>query len=313
MSIVVRSTSLLIASLVVVACSSSSPSEGTSAASLGDDGSGGGEGQGVTLSAGSADDGSGAVDTGVAASTGAEASSGGSSGGVDSSAGDTAATSAAETGSTGASAGSTTGDPDTGNTIYEVQDGTLPTGTNVEIHGVVVTGTASNGFFAEEPDRGEFSGVFVFSVGGPDTSGLAIGDVVDFGGVTAEYQGITEVDISAGTLEVVASDSPLEPDLVDAAVIADALTAEPWESVLVRVEGHLVVTNIAASNEFTVDDGSTELRIDDFLYEAPTSGDFNGFAVGASFAAISGPLNYLNDLFKIAPRGPEDFEGYDGV
>ena len=59
-----------------------------------------------------------------------------------------------------------------------------------------------------------------------------------------------------------------------------------------------------------MNDGANDLRVDDFFYELPTAGDFANFGVGASFTAISGPLNYFNNQFKIAGRDAADFAGY---
>ena len=175
---------------------------------------------------------------------------------------------------------------------------------------VVVTGVASNGVYVEEPAGGQYSAVFVFSVDGPDLSGAQIGDVVNLSGITGEYMSNTEIDITAGTYELVESGTPLDPDVVAIADLGADDTAEPWESVLIRIEGDFTVTTVAASNEFVVDDGGATARVDDFLYELPTAGDFAGFDVGAGFTAIQGPLNFFNNQFKIAGRDAADFEGY---
>jgi len=208
------------------------------------------------------------------------------------------------------SSGSTDTGSDVDDSVYDVQDGTLAEGTPVAIDGVVVTGVASNGLFVQEPPGGQFSGVFVFSLGDPDISAAVVGDVVNVTGVTLEYLGITEVDMTAGTFEIVGSGPPLTAETIEASVLGDDVTAEPWECVLVRIEGDLEVVLVAMSNEFVVDARAVDVRIDDYLYEAPTSGDFVGFDVGATFTAIQGPLNYLNDEFKIAVRGALDLSGY---
>lgn len=205
----------------------------------------------------------------------------------------------------------TTGDM-IGNTIYEVQDGTLPEGTPVEIYSVVVTAVTGSGFFAQEPAGGEYSGVIVFSGnGGPDTSAVEIGDIVDFSGNTFEFNdAITEVVITDGTFNVVGPGAPLDPDLVDISAFGDPDTAEPWESVFVRVEGDLVVTEVITMfDELVVTDGDS-VTIDNFLFNAPDSGDFDGLDTGASFTAIQGPVNFWIDDFKVAPRSADDLEGY---
>lgn len=302
---------VLFVSLALVGCGGDGPTESPSTS--GDDDNSAGDDASVTVG----------LTLGSAGSESSGGSGGGSSGGSSSAEGTSTSpettdptvadsgTSAAEGSSSGGSdGGSTSTTGDLGNTIYEVQDGTLAEGADVEINGVIVTGIASNGIYAEEPGGGEYSGVFVFATGGPDLSGAQVGDVVNFTGVTAEYMGNTEVDLTNGTFEIVSNGTPLDAETIDAMLLGDDTTAEPWEGVLVRVEGDLSVTMVAGSNEFVVNDGTNDIRVDDFLYEAPTSGDFAGFDVGASFTAIAGPLNYFNSQFKLAARGAEDFEGY---
>lgn len=302
--------------LAAVACGSNDPTESPATSPTDDTGNGDSVTEGVTLTNGgsaetsatnadsSTGPGTASADSGSETATATE-SSGGSSGVADSGSSDSGSTGAAES-----SSSESTGAPDLGNTIYEVQDGTLPAASDVQINGVIITGVASNGVYAEEPAGGEYSGVFVFSVGGPDLSGAAVGDLVNLSGVTGEYMSNTEIDITLGTYELVDTGMALDPDLVLVADLAAADTAEPWEGVFVRVEGDLAVTSVAASNEFVVNDGANDLRIDDFLYELPTSGDFAGFGVGATFTAIQGPLNYFNSQYKITGRDQADFEGY---
>lgn len=300
--------------LLVVACGGA-PSEPLATSSPDDDGSGDGDSvtEGVTLNPTASAEGTGTgsdTDATTEPATTDDPSAVDSDSSVtdDPSITDSASTSSSEAGSEASSGESTSGDD--GDTIYDVQDGTLAEGTPVAIDGVVITGVVSNGVFAQEPGGGQYGGVFVFSIGGPDISGAAVGDVVNFSGVTGEYMGNTEVDISAGTYEVVEAGDPLAAEVIDAADLGDDLTAEPWEGVLVRIEGDLEVTSVSGSNEFVVNDGTNDVRIDDFLYELPTSGDFAGFGVGATFTAIDGPLNYFNSQFKIAARDAGDFEGY---
>jgi hypothetical protein len=205
----------------------------------------------------------------------------------------------------------TTGDMP-GNTIYEVQDGTIPEGTPVEIYSVVVTAVTGTGFFAQEPAGGEYSGVIVFSGnGGPDTSAVEVGDIVDFSGNTFEFNdAITEVVITDGTFNIVGPGNPLDPEIVDISAFGNPDTAEPWEAVLVRVEGDLVVTEVVTMfDEVVVTDGDS-VTIDNFLYNLPDSGDFAGLDVDASFTAVQGPVNFWIDDYKIAPRSMDDVEGY---
>jgi hypothetical protein len=62
-------------------------------------------------------------------------------------------------------------------------------------------------------------------------------------------------------------------------------------------------------DEWTVVDGD-EVLVDNYLYDAVNSGDFEGMSVGSTFTAIQGPLNFSFDNFKIAPRAADDLEGF---
>jgi hypothetical protein len=197
-------------------------------------------------------------------------------------------------------------------TIYDIQDGTVPLDTPVDVMGVWVTGVRSNGFFAQELAGGQNSGVFVF-VGnmGPDISQLAVGDLIDISGIATDFGGQTEIDASAGSVTEFDVVNPLpSPDLVTTLDLDPAM-AEPWESVYVRVESDLTVSALPGGNEFTVSDMDGNVVVDNFLYDLIMVADpaFPNFGIGATFTAVQGPLNF-SATFKLAPRDAGDFEGY---
>lgn len=263
---------------------------------------------GVTLSGGSmsatttdASSDSSATDASMTASAG---SSDGSTGNVDGSSSSGAADGSSSSG--GSSSGG-----DMGNTIYEIQDGTIAEDTAVEVYGVVVTAVNVGGFWAQEPGGGEYSGVQVFSgMGGPDVSGVQVGDIVDFSGTTNEFFEVTQVVITDGTFDVTGSTTPPDAELLPIATLVDGTTGEPWESVLVRIEGTLTAGMLSMFDEFPVADGPDSIIIDNFAYSVSMSGDFPGFGTGATFDAIQGPLNFSFMNYKIAPRDADDLEGY---
>jgi hypothetical protein len=163
----------------------------------------------------------------------------------------------------------------------------------------------------QEPAGGEYSGVFVFSgMGGPDIDGAQVGDVIEVSGIIDEYYDHTQVVITDGTYVNTGAGDALAPEVVDIATLADLVTGEAWESVLVRIEGGLSVTGINMFDEFTVVEGGDELLIDNYCYDTLGSGEFDGLAVGSDFTAIQGPLNFSFENFKIAPRSAEDLEGF---
>ncbi|MCH9685715.1 MAG: hypothetical protein K0V04_30060 [Deltaproteobacteria bacterium] len=191
-------------------------------------------------------------------------------------------------------------------TIYEIQDGTLAEGVMVDVQGVVVTGVYTNAFYVQEPTGGQYSGVYVFINAAP---AVAVGDEVDITGVTEEFNGLTEIDATMGMVTPTGvGGMMLAPELV---MLADI--GEPWESVLIRIEGApLTVTDVSQFDEFDVNDGGVDTAaVDDLLYNVlDFPAVYPGFGVGASFTGIQGPLNYSFGEFKVAPREAGDLDGY---
>lgn len=239
--------------------------------------------------------------------------------------GDTTGTSTGDETTGTSTGGESTGTTDTGtdtstgdvldDEIYDVQNGTIAEGVDVDVQGVIVTAiaTTKSGFFAQEMDGGEFSGVWVF-VGamGPDISGLAVGDEVNVTGVTQEFNGLTELNASAGTvMETGVSGVVIDPALLPIATFTDPVLAEPWEGVHVAVAGApLTVSQVLPGDEFQLSDGGTAV-VDNLAYSVPMAPvDFPTFGVDASFTQVAGPLNYSANTFKIVPRGKDDLQGY---
>ncbi len=205
----------------------------------------------------------------------------------------------------------TTGtDPVEDDTIYEIQDGTIAEGTDVDVRGVVVSGVYTNAVFVQEPGGGQYSGVSVFINAVPT---VEVGDEVDIVGTTQEFNGLTEIDAERGQLTHTGrSDIEIIPEVLDFAALSPDL-AEPWEAVVVRVEGNpLWVSGLGPNDEFDVRvSGRSGVRVDGLLYDVVgDAASFPDFEVGAHFSAIQGPLNFSADTFKIAPRGPSDLEDY---
>lgn len=236
----------------------------------------------------------------------------GSSSGGGTTTGDDSTSSGGETTDEGSSSssGTTAGVDD--DSIYEIQDGTIPGGANVDVRGVVVTGVANNAIFVQEPAGGQYSGVYVYLNAVP---AVAVGDEVDILGTAAEFNELTEIDASAGVVTPTGvTGIVVMPEVVMQADLAPML-AEPWEGVLVRIEGMpLTVSALPGFSEFDVNGGGAEdTRIDNFLYSVlDRLGTYPDFGVGASFTAIQGPLNFNFGEFKIAPRSAADLEGYMG-
>jgi len=223
------------------------------------------------------------------------------------------------TGTTGETTG-TTGDTDTmgatDDEIYEIQDGTIAEATMVKVEGVIVTGISATktGLFVQEPGGGQHSGVWVY-VGklGPNIDALAVGDEVDVSGVTLEFNQLTEIDASLGTVTATGVKGlTVDPELLPIETFTDPVAAEPWEAVHVSVIGlPLDLTAVMGGVEYTLSDAGGDVVIDDLLYASFMDKlAFPQIGVGATFTAASGPLNQSGPAYKIAPRTSADLAGY---
>lgn len=238
----------------------------------------------------------------------------GSTGAIDET---TSSTGSDTTGSTGAdtsSTGDTMGADD--DSIYEIQNGTIKEKEPVDVKGVIVTGISATktGMFVQEKDGGQYSGAWVY-VGkmGPNIMALALGDEVDITGTILEFNDLTEIDASLGTVTPTGVKGvKIDPAPVTLKTLADPMTAEPWEAVHVRVTGApLTITQIINLVEYKLTSAGEGVVVDDLLYASlMDKPSFPQIGVDASFTAAAGPLNQSVGVYKIAPRVPADLEGY---
>jgi len=249
--------------------------------------------------------------TDISASADASTSTDGTTGALGTTGEPETTTPATDTGSD-----TTTGADD--DTIYEIQHGEFDPWDTVVVRNVVVTAIAStgSGFFAQEYASGPFSGVWVY-VGDSDPSNpsiaeLAVGDEVNITGKVHEYHDLTEFDAREGsvTRTGVTSVHPA-PTLLPIATFNTYGTAEPWEGVLVAIQGApLTVSALLPGQEFKVT-GDATMVVDDLAHDIwQDPDDFPQFGLGAHLTGVVGPLDAYNNTFKIVPRGPADLTGY---
>jgi len=159
----------------------------------------------------------------------------------------------------------------------------------------VVTGVFDNGerVFIQDPAGGPWSGLLLFR----PSERLQVGDWIRVTGEVSEFKGLTE--IAHGQVTVLGSGNPL-PDPV--AVPTGEAGQEQWESVLLRVENVIVVDPDLGFGEWSVDDGSGPLRVDDLgdVSYRPERGEQLSFIVG--------PLYYSFGSFKLEPRTDADID-----
>lgn len=189
--------------------------------------------------------------------------------------------------------------------VYEVRQGELDVGDEVRVTDVVVTGVLeSRGAFVQERAGGPFGGIWV----AVESAELEVGDLVEVRGVVDLLEGLARIDARGpehGVQVEGRTDEFPAPALLD---VRDEGALEPWESSLVRIEGVFTIAGRGDGGEFVLDDPAWV--VDDFLFDVWDAGLFDDLEVGAGFEALEGPLNFDEGVFKLAPRGSEDFEGY---
>ncbi len=182
-------------------------------------------------------------------------------------------------------------------TIYEIQYTTDPGGDSplagVEVStGGLVTAVFYNGYFLQDPSAGSWSGVWVYDYDNTP----AVGDYVHITGYVVEYNGLTEIE--SPTVFTSYSTANLLPP---AQVLSSGdVSQEMWESVLVRVENILVTNPDLGFGEWSVDDGSGDMVVDDKSGYAYTP------VLDEALDFVQGPLDYGFGAFKMQPRDDND-------
>ncbi|NOY56043.1 MAG: ExeM/NucH family extracellular endonuclease [Actinobacteria bacterium] len=182
--------------------------------------------------------------------------------------------------------------PDVTNTIYEIQyttgDASPLAGQTVVTEGVV-TAVFGRKVFIQD-GTGPFSGLYLYN----PSPIPAVGNVVRVQGQVKEYHGKTEID--GGALWNIGPGTFPAPEVLATGDIA----REQWESVFVRAENATVVDPDLGHGEWSVDDDSGPVRVDDLgsYGYVPYAGDPVTF--------VQGPLDYAYGNFKIEPRDDGD-------
>jgi hypothetical protein len=194
-------------------------------------------------------------------------------------------------------------------TVYDVQQGLVPSGTRVELGPLVASAPAASfGFYLQDPAGGPHSGIWIYTgylEGGwrPPVEG----ERVQITGTVGEYTTFTDssqtqlVLESGDDLAFLERGDPPVPQRLELASAVDPVLAEPWEGVLVEIEDLTVADAEAGYGEFVVEGG---LHVDDLLYAAEV-------ADGDTFTSIIGVFGYGYGTHKLLPRFREDLRGWD--
>ena len=155
-----------------------------------------------------------------------------------------------------------------------------------------VTAKNSNGFFIQDAEAA-WSGIWVLDFGNANTS---IGDNIEVSGQVVEYYNLTELDITAGSSNILSSNNMLFNPILITEV------TEAYESVIVKVAG--ICDGLPNDyGEWTL----SGITIDDYFY-GDNWGDGSFVPILGNEYTITGPLNYAYSLFRVNPRDDEDIQ-----
>lgn len=169
-------------------------------------------------------------------------------------------------------------------------------GDTVSVQGIVTSPDTGSGFYmADAPEP--WAGIWVFHEGALTVSR---GDLVQVTGQLIEFNDLTEIDATVGSIDIIGTHAEPEPLLVAPGTIAEGPNAEQYEGVVVTVQG-VDVTSLNPDHpddfgEFMLAGG---LRVDDYFYDADPG-------PGQSYSSLTGVLIYSFGQYKLAPRDAAD-------
>ena len=185
-------------------------------------------------------------------------------------------------------------------TIREIQETDDPSGDSPYINQIVktkgiVTATHQNtGYFIQD-GFGAWNGIYVYT---NTATGLPeICDEVTVVGMVIEYYGFTEITNSnSPAIEVVTIIHSSDNDSPDPIILTTAAAnGEEYEGVLVKIKNAKVINGPNQFNEYTVNDGSGNLVVDDKLFS------FDNLIIGNNYDIV-GVMDYSYNSARILPR-----------
>lgn len=185
-------------------------------------------------------------------------------------------------------------------TIYDMRTDAVPEGTPVQVANLIVTGFYYNGVFVSEAPYGEYNSIWVY-MGSGAAAYPAQGDVIQVQGEFKVYNGLYEIDVTAGQWAGQGTAPLPAPIVVPASVLADPATAAPYMCCLITVPDMIYSTTDGGYGEWYAADGAgNEFLMDNFWADQPVD-ELGEFLPDACFLSATGCLNYSYGNFKLAP------------
>jgi len=188
-------------------------------------------------------------------------------------------------------------------TIEDIQMGNVATGRAVQVNGVVVTAVWSNGVYVQDPNASApaYSGVHAFTGATPT---VAVGDVVNVVGTTAEY--FTETEIDNSQITSLAMSMALSATPVTTAQALD----EAYEGVLVRITDTTSTNN---TYDCSVEGACTDANVWEVVGPAGAVVVYDRAYQDADWVSkigtypVTGVMMYRWNRRRILPRTTADF------
>ena len=177
-------------------------------------------------------------------------------------------------------------------TIYEIQytvagNGDSPKNGNTVSTGGVVSALKPNGTYFIQSGTGPWSGIYVYD----QNNTVVIGDSLKFEAVVDEFNNASQLT-NVSNFNKLSSSNTVDKT----AVTTGAALAEMYEGVLVNVPFSNCTDATNSFGEWTINDGSGDCIVDDFLlgsiYNAAVGGPYN----------VTGIIDYAFGSFLMQPR-----------
>ena len=185
--------------------------------------------------------------------------------------------------------------------IYDIQYTTSANGdspyTNQQVStGGIVNFVRYDGSFYLSSGSGAWTGIYVYDT----TSNAVVGDSVTLDAEVVEYYNLTELK-NVNNYQVISSGNSFSSNLTT----TDNANTESYEGCLVKINNAECTNANGPFGEWTINDGSGPVQVDDFLFSySPTQN---------LYYTVTGLIDYSFSEFKLLPRDADDVEQSTGV
>ena len=180
--------------------------------------------------------------------------------------------------------------------IYDIQYTTAANGDSPYANQQVSTGGIVNfvrndGSFYLTSGAGEWTGIYVYDT----TSNAIIGDSITLDAKVVEYYNLTELK-NISNYQIISSGNSFPTNITN----TNNANTESFEGCLIKVLDAECTNANGSFGEWTIDDGSGPIQVDDFLFSYTPTQNF--------YYTVTGLIDYNYGEFKLLPRNAGDVE-----